>query len=78
MPAPAVVMLLATALIVGGLGIGLLVIIALLLRISSALNTAGALLDQLPGMLGPLGPVVARLAGALTTLRGAVDPTFNG
>lgn len=76
MPAPAIVMLFATALIVGGLGIGLVVIIALLLRISGALSDAGDLLEQLPGMLGPLGPVVSRLAGALTRLRALVDSDF--
>lgn len=76
MPAPAIGMLIATALIVVGLGAGLLVIIALLFRISSALTAAGELLGALPEMLGPLDPVVGRLAGALVRLRSLVDSDF--
>jgi len=69
-------MLVATALIVVALGASLLVIIALLLRISSALVTAGNLLGALPEMLEPLDPVVGRLAGALVRLRSLVDSDF--
>lgn len=76
MPAPAIVLLIATALVVGGLGIGLAVIVVLLLRISSALDGAGAQLGVLPDMLSPLGPVVSRLAGALTRLRALVDSDY--
>lgn len=76
MPAPAIGMLIATGLIVVGLGGGLLVIIALLLRISSALTAAGNLIGALPEMLGPLDPVVGRLAGALVRLRSLVDSDF--
>ncbi|MCL2586029.1 MAG: hypothetical protein FWE35_26645 [Streptosporangiales bacterium] len=76
MPAPAIGMLVATALIVVALGASLLVIIALLLRISSALVTAGNLLGALPEMLEPLDPVVGRLAGALVRLRSLVDSDF--
>lgn len=76
MPAPAIGMLVATGLLVLGLGGALLVIIALLLRISGALATAGNLLGALPEMLGPLDPVTGRLAGALVRLRTLVDPDF--
>lgn len=76
MPAPAIGMLIATGLIVAGLGGALLVIIALLLRISRALTAAGELLGALPEMLGPLDPVVGRLASALVRLRTLVDSDF--
>lgn len=76
MPAPGMVLLIATALVIGGLGIGLAVIVVLLLRISTALSDAGTRLGQLPEMLSPLDPVVSRLAGALSRLRALVDSDY--
>lgn len=73
MPAPGVVLLLATALIVGGLALGLIVIVALLLRISGALGVAEFHLGEVPGQLGPLGPAVERLNGALIRVRSRVN-----
>ena len=76
MPAPAIFLLVATALIVGGLVIGLAVIVTLLLRISHALGDAEAYLGAVPGQLGPLGPAVERLTGALSRFRSQVDGDY--
>jgi hypothetical protein len=76
MPAPGTLLLVATALIVGGLVIGLAVIVTLLLRISRALGDAEGHLGTVPGQLGPLGPVVERLTSALSRFRARVDSAY--
>lgn len=77
MPAPGIGMLVATAVIVAGVAIGLTAIVIQLLRISAALDAAGGLIGQLPGILAPVDAVVGRLAGALVKLRSLLDPSFK-
>lgn len=77
MPAPAIGMIIVSGVIVAGVAVGLTAIIIQLLRISAALDAAGGLIGQLPGMLAPVDSVVGRLAGALVKLRSLLDPSFK-
>ena len=69
MPAPGIAMIVAVALIVAALAVALTWIVLLLLRISKVLGTADAHLGAIPGMLGPLGPVVERINSSLVKIR---------
>lgn len=69
MPEAGTVLLVATALIVGGLLLGLGVIVALLVKISGALGAASTRLGMIPDQLEPLGPVVGRMTDALGRFR---------
>jgi hypothetical protein len=69
MPVTGLVLLAATALIVGGLVVGLVTIIMLLMRISRSLADASFHLGLIPDQLDPLGPAVSRLTGSLAGYR---------
>lgn len=69
MSAPGVVLLVATALIVGALVIGLGIIVTLLVRISAALADASDHLGIVPEQLDPLEPAVSKYTTAARALR---------
>jgi hypothetical protein len=73
MPVAGSVLLVATALIVGGLAIGLVAIITLLIRISSSLADASHHLGLIPDQLDPLGPAVSKFTDSLGSFRTQID-----
>lgn len=74
MPAPGVVLLIAAALLVSALVIGLGIIASLLVRISGALAQASDDLGRVPDQLAPVGPAVSTYTAATSELR----ETFTG
>ncbi|MBB5159032.1 hypothetical protein [Saccharopolyspora phatthalungensis] len=75
MPLTGVVLLVATALLVGALAVGLGAIIVLLARISRSLANASHNLGLIPEQFGPLGPAVLKYTRSLAGLRAEADST---
>ena len=70
---PGVLLLIATALLVGALVIGLAIIIVQLVRISSALAEASEHIGLVPEQLAPLDPAVSKYIMSVRELRGAFE-----
>jgi hypothetical protein len=73
MPLAGWLLLVATALIVVGLVVGLTVIVALLLRISATLADAALHLGTVPEQLDPLAPAVSKYTSAVARFRTRLD-----